>query len=807
MKFALYDAASAGTLKWNETRETTNRVQVTGGLFNVKLGDVAAFTDPTIFSGGALYFEITLANPATATCSTADCQTWESAMNRNQLATSAYAFNSELLDGIDSSGFIQNQTGSTQTADFKISGAGTLSTLNASTSISLGTASTTTGTMVMNNGTNANTVTLRSGVTTTSYTMTLPTAVGASGDCMKTSDASGTLTFGACAAGGGVTTVGALDGGTANANGATITGTSIFLQSASASYSGLVNTTTQTFTGAKTFNDGISLGVASTTNGSMVLKNSANANTATIQSGATSTSYTLTLPTALGASGDCLKDTTGTGVLGFGACATGGGSTLQQAYDLSTGPELTLDSTRGGLTVRDNATPITGNLLEVQNNAGNATFLGLTTSAMTLQDASANTAMLFDSTNSELRIYENVASPSRYVRMYYDTAANAAVFAASSGSTQIGVAGTGGDITMNLNGAAADKLAANKTFTSAANYSGSDFNFTRNLQGSTYALTGNVFKIEDLSTTTSGSSAPNVLYINQNNTSATGNLILAQTGGSVDKFKVDMSGNTTAAGNITSGGTISSTGNITSGGNVSIAAGSSYTGAGAVTLSSASGSNLTLQASNALMLFDSTNSRITLGAADTTGVLLVLDTKTSAGDPTGTNGGMYYNSSRGKFRCYENGAWRDCIQDNTAKITTDVVNNNATANTLQDVTGLSFAVKAGVTYRFEVLIPYNSAATNTGSRWTLNGPAATLLSYKSKYTLTATTETTNFANAYSIPAASNASSLASTANVATIEGMITPSADGTVQVQFASEIANSAITAKAGGTLMWWEVY
>ena len=54
MKFALYSAASGGTLKWSETRETTNRVQVTGGLFNVKLGDVAAFTDPTIFSGGAL---------------------------------------------------------------------------------------------------------------------------------------------------------------------------------------------------------------------------------------------------------------------------------------------------------------------------------------------------------------------------------------------------------------------------------------------------------------------------------------------------------------------------------------------------------------------------------------------------------------------------------------------------------------------------------------------------------------------------------------------------------------------------------
>jgi len=134
MKFALYSAASGGTLKWSETRETTNRVQVTGGLFTVKLGDVAAFTDPTIFSGGALYFEITLANPATATCSTASCQTWESPMNRSELATSAYAFNAELLDGLDSTafaaatgstGYIQNQGAIQQAAaGFWMSGTG-----------------------------------------------------------------------------------------------------------------------------------------------------------------------------------------------------------------------------------------------------------------------------------------------------------------------------------------------------------------------------------------------------------------------------------------------------------------------------------------------------------------------------------------------------------------------------------------------------------------------------------------------------------------------------------------------------------
>ncbi|MFA4937361.1 MAG: hypothetical protein WC575_03690 [Patescibacteria group bacterium] len=133
----------------------------------------------------------------------------------------------------------------------------------------------------------------------------------------------------------------------------------------------------------------------------------------------------------------------------------------------------------------------------------------------------------------------------------------------------------------------------------------------------------------------------------------------------------------------------------------------------------------------------------------------------------------------------------------------DVINNNATANTLATCTGLSFSVSSGTRYRFYALIWYTSAVATTGSRWTLTGPATTNMSYQSTYTLTATTITTNFATAYSIPAASNASSIVA-GNIAIIVGTILPSAAGTVAVQFASEIASSAITCKAGSTLEWW---
>ena len=143
---------------------------------------------------------------------------------------------------------------------------------------------------------------------------------------------------------------------------------------------------------------------------------------------------------------------------------------------------------------------------------------------------------------------------------------------------------------------------------------------------------------------------------------------------------------------------------------------------------------------------------------------------------------------------------------NVVVMTEDVVNNHATLNTIANVTGLSFPVRAGEMYWFEFTIPYTSAATTTGSRWSVNGPGSpTLLHYRSEYTLTATTTTVNSATAYDIPAASNASSLA-TGNVATIWGFIKPSSDGEVIVRFASEIANSAITAKAGATLRWMRV-
>lgn len=125
---------------------------------------------------------------------------------------------------------------------------------------------------------------------------------------------------------------------------------------------------------------------------------------------------------------------------------------------------------------------------------------------------------------------------------------------------------------------------------------------------------------------------------------------------------------------------------------------------------------------------------------------------------------------------------------------------NSANNVAADVTGLTFALVADATYEIKAVIPYTSAATTTGSRWMLNGPAITALSGTSNYTIDATSRTVNNFVAYDIPAAANATSLTA-GNIAIIEATLKPSAAGTLAVRFASEVDTSAITALAGATL------
>lgn len=129
----------------------------------------------------------------------------------------------------------------------------------------------------------------------------------------------------------------------------------------------------------------------------------------------------------------------------------------------------------------------------------------------------------------------------------------------------------------------------------------------------------------------------------------------------------------------------------------------------------------------------------------------------------------------------------------------NVVNNDAVANTLADVTGLLFPVVNGGTYYFYCWIAFSSAAGTTGSRWTINGPTNSALVYNSSSSLTASSYSMRAAaDTYQLPAAASATSPNTGFNTAYIEGTVTATADGNIQVQFASEVSGSAITALGG---------
>ena len=522
----------------------------------------------------------------------------------------------------------------------------------------------------------------------------------------------------------------------------------------------------------------VQFGQGSSLTGKLVLSNATNNNTVTIQSGVTTTSFALVLPTALGASGDCIKDTTGTGILGFGACGAGGGgggSTLQDSYDNSgtANPQILLTAANGGIKIRDASGGVSGNLLQLQNAAGTATYFGLATTGLTLQDTAGNNAFIFDTSTSHLRIYADGTSPTAYADIYYDGTNSEAVFAASTGTTRIGSGS--GNIQLQLSNAA-DLLQATKTVTLGAAYSSNDFTFTRNITAAGNALTGSVVKVES---TSSGSStvASNILWLNENNNSATGNLILATKNGSGnEKFKVSVDGT------------------------VTIAAGQSYSGAGALQVS-AGATALTLQAPGSGLPVKVGGGDVN---TDTTPSLLVLDHKSSSGDPTGTNGAMYYNANSNKFRCYENSAWTDCITSLPLSLIAGSDTSNSTT-TPSNVTGMSFSLAANTKYHYKFVIIHQTAATGTGIGFgvtTPTSPTASQWCVNSAGNLATATAGAfgSYCGTGDASATTTAINAATTSYEAVMEGYIQTSVGngGTLQLRMKSEVGASAATVKAG---------
>ena len=128
----------------------------------------------------------------------------------------------------------------------------------------------------------------------------------------------------------------------------------------------------------------------------------------------------------------------------------------------------------------------------------------------------------------------------------------------------------------------------------------------------------------------------------------------------------------------------------------------------------------------------------------------------------------------------------------------------STTSVLADVTGLLVPLLSGITYHFRVFCTFDSSSTAVGSLWTINGVAFSYLAYSSTWSLVATGNpyNNNGMSAYQLPAAPSGTSAATAGNTATIEGTITPSADGDLQVQFAREGAAGTTTFRTGIILL-----
>ena len=200
---------------------------------------------------------------------------------------------------------------------------------------------------------------------------------------------------------------------------------------------------------------------------------------------------------------------------------------------------------------------------------------------------------------------------------------------------------------------------------------------------------------------------------------------------------------------------------------------------------------------------------VTVRHSDGTDIVELIQVTLQAGEvlhyDEGAGFEVFDSQGRSKQNSQAGGSQAAVNSLNLAVLIADVTNNNATPNTIADITGLSFPVTAGETYFFRFTIQYTSAAGTTGARFSVSGPGSpTALRFKSEYSLTATSNTLNEGlSAYDTPAAANVTSAATGANIAIIEGFITPSANGTLIARFASEIASSAIIARAGSVVEW----
>lgn len=177
---------------------------------------------------------------------------------------------------------------------------------------------------------------------------------------------------------------------------------------------------------------------------------------------------------------------------------------------------------------------------------------------------------------------------------------------------------------------------------------------------------------------------------------------------------------------------------------------------------------------------------------------------------------VIYQEGKG-FATYTNaGALKTSLNQGNSPITSnwnlvtlgsDQTNNNAIANTWQDITGLSFPLLNGGRYLFRFFIIATTNATATGYRFALTAPSNNAFGYAvTMPTSTTATALNNSATADSTTLQTSSAVATPNYNVIEITGGINATADGTLQARFASELAGAAVVAKQGSIVEYIKV-
>ncbi len=136
------------------------------------------------------------------------------------------------------------------------------------------------------------------------------------------------------------------------------------------------------------------------------------------------------------------------------------------------------------------------------------------------------------------------------------------------------------------------------------------------------------------------------------------------------------------------------------------------------------------------------------------------------------------------------------------KLAADVVNSTTA---MANVTGLSFTAVANTTYIVDLVATFQSAATTTGIGLALSIPSGSVSgTVRHPITITTDNSTSQVVSGATISATTGVKAAAANTPMEGRYIVAIGATGGAVQLQFASEVAASAVTMKAALTAMSW---